>query len=303
MPALASVGLFAVHLSKTTPPSAGSQAGLFTYIQGLRARKLSKKIEVADTYAAYRDVSLATGAVTTSLQRGDGLHPNFTGARRIGSCFGVAAGLNSPVDRFVDLGMGGQDVYSLNSASKGVVVNPTFLGTGGTNGGAGIVSGNIPTSWQLAPSTGLTTTTSIATDLLPRQRNWLQQIITGTLAASGGVTLLQFTAMSAINLNIGDQVMLRFAVQATGLSANFASITGNANFFTAGFVAAGGAQIGGGNYGNGELASGQTLIFETPIAVAAAGATQVQIAVSIAFNAGACTGTVKISDVTAYKLN
>lgn len=292
-------------------PTSTTRDALLTLYRGFQARAAAGDFTLVDTAAAYRDPAATTGAAASAYLRDpvtDKLHPGALGARRLGAAWASAVGGRSAViaSRVGDLVQGPNDCYQITQQSSRLLLNPMLYGTGGSKSGSGTITGSVPDSWNLGAPVDMTLTTTYVTESTPRARRWMRMAFAGTLGAASGATLMQWVQMADVGMVVGSRYRVRITLRASSLPASFRYCSVNANFFTSGYSPSGATSVaydGASQYGAGELASGVVLTYETPASTALSGATQLQVAVSPYFGAGALAGYIEIADISAERLS
>jgi lysophospholipase L1-like esterase len=274
--------------------SADVQRGMIVYNRGLADRSRRGEIELIDAGAAIRDLDAADGSALSGMLA-DLVHPNALGALRIGSSVAAAiAGAAAPLDDFAAIGA---DTYALHPGlSRQLLDNPLLAGSGGTNDGG--ASGTLPTGWHVGyPGAAIAGAVAASTDTLPRQRRWQQVTFSGGLSALSyfGVLIQWVFNVDSKGIAAGTALRARLSVRAAGLSANFKDLPFQLWFFDAAYgILSTAACLAETGTGAGELPASLTL--EIPKAVVPVNCKHIAFRLDASFAAGACAGTIAVSE-------
>lgn len=290
----------------STTPTTTQRDSLVVFSNGLLERARNQNLRIADAWGAYRDAASVSGGADSTLVRGDSLHPNRKGARRIGSAWASAVFPMVTISRLGEGSRGAGDQFPTTTASNERIVNAAWLGTSGTKAGDGTITGNVPDGWTLVAPAGLTIALSIVTETLPRQRRWLKMSISGALAADDSLVMVQPISMGSIGVSNGDALRSRLAIKQSGLNPTIHAVEQGLTYFTDGYSPAGGTYCGGGasSYGAGEV-SDIEIVKETAAGVIGSNgavAAIVQPGFTLTLGAGAISGYIQITDWSVRKL-
>lgn len=214
--------------------TADNQKIMYGYAREIRKLTRTKKIKVIDCWPAMADPTLSTAQPRLGYLNGDGLHPSIGAGFLTGKL--IAKALEENNAHKIAFPPGSQDLYDATSNKEGSLTpNPMLAGTAGVK--STNATGDVPDSWTLTPSTGLSVVSSKVTLTMPdgTKREATRLVISGTPSGANGSVMLRIPAKTRTDatgpwlgkVNDGDVIEGWAEIQVSDGFVNMSNVTCN----------------------------------------------------------------------------